>query len=270
MFCPHLPLEIRLDQLDISEGSAQQPFMSSLLKSSQFSSLFHSNSQNDLARHEIVESPYASTSSEAPMKDNLPSSSISLAAIGFRLLNGIQTRTKSFMDLPSLWSSSQPISFPSEMNRDVSTESLSSTANISNVVRSNSESSRNLSLAQLKIAISEFQVTLSDEVPELGDTTLIQMLRVAFSSSESLNKSFLGEVGNSNPSGLDLASLRESFGLIFDISAKHEIVLDAIVNSLEIILAKLQLNIRKLRSGDPKFLRQLLILIEVYLILFLI
>jgi hypothetical protein len=63
-------------------------------------------------------------------------------------------------------------------------------------------------------------------------------------------------------SGLDLDSLRESFGLIFDISSTHEVVLDVIVNSIEIILAKLQLSAIRLQSGDPKFLRQILILVK--------
>lgn len=277
MFCPHIPLDVKLEQLDITKVCTQQPFMSSLLKSSQFSSVFHSSQSHDDLK--LVESPPQSPTESSLADKPLPESASSgtLSYIGNRLLSGIRLKTKSWMDLPSLWSSSLPLSDPTDLKKEASSESITISRQDSNRSLNVSSSqapsqfpelsSRYLSLPQVKKAIKAFEESLADDNIEIGDTFLVQILRNAFSSCESLNHSFLYEslsIGKEKLSGIDLISLREAFGLIFDVSSTHGAVLDSIINSLEIILAKLQLNIRRLQAGEPKYLRQLLVLIEVF------
>lgn len=80
MFCQNVPLD---PVIPTTPEPLQQPFMSTLLKSTPFASLFHSSlSTDDLAE-----------------KDK------SVDSIGVRIINSLKLKTKSFMDLPSLWSS---------------------------------------------------------------------------------------------------------------------------------------------------------------------
>ncbi|KAJ3092692.1 hypothetical protein HK102_004154 [Quaeritorhiza haematococci] len=91
---------------------------------------------------------------------------------------------------------------------------------------------------------------------------LVNTLRTVFSSSEALNQSFLADdPSTANPSGLDVQSIRESYKLILDLKPR-EIFTMTFVNALEILLAKLQLNIKRLQTSSPRALRQILILLE--------
>lgn len=122
-----------------------------------------------------------------------------------------------------------------------------------------------LTLPLLKLAAASFESTSNEKV---HDVFFINTLRTTFSSSEALNNSFLYDAANISecpvgyPSGIHIHAVRESYKLILGLSS-FEIVMDTFVNAIEILLAKLQLNIKRLQSGDATVLRQLIILLEV-------
>ncbi|KAJ1555372.1 hypothetical protein HK096_002642, partial [Nowakowskiella sp. JEL0078] len=91
---------------------------------------------------------------------------------------------------------------------------------------------------------------------------LIEPLETIFSSSEALNKSFLAEGESAkHPSGLDISEIRQCYALILSLKPKEDFK-TAIVNSLEILLAKIHLNIRTLQTAPSSYLRQFIILLE--------
>ncbi|KAJ3279630.1 hypothetical protein HK104_001276 [Borealophlyctis nickersoniae] len=149
---------------------------------------------------------------------------------------------------------------------------------------------RYLTLPLLKLAVRTYQVTGDDaekfsdgsgstadsegeglvvgshRVRSLGATGdphfLLSTLRTIFSSSEALNQSFLTVDGaDGHPSGLDIISIRESYDLILALSPRDKFI-TTFANAIEILLAKLHLNLKHLQTGSPKVLRQIMILLE--------
>eukprot|EP00842_Homolaphlyctis_polyrhiza_P004893 jgi/Hompol1/5404/HPOL_004390-RA len=97
-----------------------------------------------------------------------------------------------------------------------------------------------------------------------GDPTfLINTLRSVFSSVEPLSQSFKMEPGakQANSSRLDIPSIRKAYALILELKPL-DTFRTVLVNALELLLAKLLLNIPKLRNAGPDLMRVLLILLE--------
>ncbi|KND03875.1 uncharacterized protein SPPG_01327 [Spizellomyces punctatus DAOM BR117] len=100
----------------------------------------------------------------------------------------------------------------------------------------------------------------------LGDPRfLVNTLRTVFSDSDALNRSFLAETETRHPSGLDISAVREAYELILDVQPRKTFLIP-FVNALEILLARLQLNLHRLQAGEPQRLRQILILLEIPLL----
>lgn len=91
---------------------------------------------------------------------------------------------------------------------------------------------------------------------------VISTIKSVFSSNEALNKSFLIKPFKSskeNTSGLDIEAIEESYNLILNLKPK-ELFIRTLANAIEILLAKLTLNIRAYQNGSPENLRLLIIL----------
>jgi len=91
---------------------------------------------------------------------------------------------------------------------------------------------------------------------------IISTIKSVFSSNEALNKSFLLKPFKSskeNTSGLDIEAIEESYDLILNLKPK-ELFVRTLANAIEILLAKLTLNIRAYQNGSPENLRLLIIL----------
>jgi hypothetical protein len=91
---------------------------------------------------------------------------------------------------------------------------------------------------------------------------IISTIKSVFSSNEALNKSFLlkpFKSSNENTSGLDIEAIEESYNLILNLKPK-ELFVRTLANAIEILLAKLTLNIRAYQNGSPENLRLLIIL----------
>ncbi|ORX50726.1 HECT-domain-containing protein [Piromyces finnis] len=91
---------------------------------------------------------------------------------------------------------------------------------------------------------------------------IISTIKSVFSSNEALNKSFLlkpFKSSNENTSGLDIEAIEESYNLILNLKPK-ELFVRTLANAIEILLAKLTLNIKAYQNGTPENLRLLIIL----------
>lgn len=109
MFCSHIPTDPIITAA--SSTTSQQPFMSSMLKSTPFATLFHTSASSDnIAAQQAIST------------ESLASSSDSIGSLGMRMFNSLRFKTKSFMDLPSLWSSSTAFTTSSGANKDPSNQ----------------------------------------------------------------------------------------------------------------------------------------------------
>ncbi|ORX97741.1 HECT-domain-containing protein [Basidiobolus meristosporus CBS 931.73] len=89
---------------------------------------------------------------------------------------------------------------------------------------------------------------------------LINTIRTVFSSTETLNVSFLAESPEQeHMSGLDLDSIRNSYNLILHQKPK-QLFIDTLAAATEIVLAELEINSKRLSKAEG--LRVLLILLE--------
>ncbi|KAJ3334074.1 hypothetical protein HDU76_011598 [Blyttiomyces sp. JEL0837] len=96
---------------------------------------------------------------------------------------------------------------------------------------------------------------------------IVNTIRTVFSNSDALNQSFLLENFDcdSHELGLDLTSIREAFNIVLGLEPR-ELFERTLVNALEILLATLILNMKKLQTGSGRLLRQFITLLEVPLI----
>ncbi|KAJ3218464.1 hypothetical protein HK099_005037 [Clydaea vesicula] len=335
LFCQNVPQEPVLTSLQTENSNlnTSKPFLSSLLNSTPFATLFNPvaidsvktterkrSSTTDLLL-DNSNSDVSVTSATTNGNNNDAAISDSIGSLGLKMLNSLKFKTKSFMDLPSLWSSSDfskdntysSTALPSSPMLHSGTANSSpinsvptsptSSRKLSNLrqsstscVEESDENGQELSLKYLtypllKIAVENFKNSLKEteanvevkvmtdqdtdnpslfvDRDKLNDSTfLINTLRSTFSSSEALNNSFMYPSKDSdkfdhtsNPFGIDIQAVRDSYDLILELSS-HETVLMTFVNAQEILLAKLQLNLKRLQYGDPKMLRQLIILLE--------
>ncbi|KAI8826569.1 uncharacterized protein EV422DRAFT_1875 [Fimicolochytrium jonesii] len=91
---------------------------------------------------------------------------------------------------------------------------------------------------------------------------LTDRLRSLYSDSDALNRSFLAaDEERTHPSGIDMSALRQASSIIAELLPR-EVFYMAIVEALEITLARLQMNLRKLNSASTHHCRQLLIILE--------
>ncbi|TPX56586.1 hypothetical protein PhCBS80983_g04445 [Powellomyces hirtus] len=123
-----------------------------------------------------------------------------------------------------------------------------------------------LTLPLLKSALATCSVNDGDDSSTNDTRFLVNSIRTVFSDSDALNRSFLVETEDSgndttrHPSGLDLAAVREAYKLL--VTLPKDTFLRPMANAMEILLARLQLNMAKLQSAPPERWRQLLILLE--------
>lgn len=131
-----------------------------------------------------------------------------------------------------------------------------------------------LTLQYLNLTLlKSMMATLSDD-----SEFFINTIQKIFSSPDDLNRSFL--VSNSNgtaphhPSHLDIPSIREAYDTILNASVSsstdaqanakfREKIVSTLANAIELCLAKLELNPKKLIDELPKSVRCLIILLEV-------
>ncbi|KAI9343917.1 hypothetical protein DFJ73DRAFT_841034 [Zopfochytrium polystomum] len=93
---------------------------------------------------------------------------------------------------------------------------------------------------------------------------LISMIRGGFSSSDVLNQSYLIDPAiASSPDrlNLDVAAVRAAYKIILDLEPK-EVFHRTLLNASEIALAMIQLNAKRLHSGNAASLHQFIILLE--------
>ncbi|TPX48859.1 hypothetical protein SeMB42_g00833 [Synchytrium endobioticum] len=94
---------------------------------------------------------------------------------------------------------------------------------------------------------------------------VLHTVRNVFSSSSALSRSFLREAGSdhtlAHPSGLDLPSVRAAYKDILRLTPQESFAL-VLSNATELLLAKIELNAKRLSSAAPATLRQLLIALE--------
>ncbi|KAJ3022896.1 hypothetical protein HKX48_004939 [Thoreauomyces humboldtii] len=149
---------------------------------------------------------------------------------------------------------------------------MGETANIPNAASysadSQSDEEQQLSLGYLTLPLlkSALATCGADMVNQQSADArfLVNTLRTVFLDGDALNRSFLleGNSGSSksHSSGVDLDAVREAYALITTLP--RETFLVPLSNAIEILLARLQLNIAKLQTAPPQNWRQMLILLE--------
>ncbi|KAI8847704.1 hypothetical protein BC829DRAFT_444369 [Chytridium lagenaria] len=222
-----------------------------------------------------------------------------LGRLGSEASASLRMRAKSLMDLPSLLASGSDAFTPSQSLHGLDTPERTDSPNLSQVAAQENigfeadtfsddqpEHQQQLSLVYVTLPLLEKAVATYrvpsprsraasadpdmapiedavDDVVSDDPTFLVNTLRTCFSSSESLNQSFLlpGTDVNGYEFGVDVASLRASYELISKLEPR-QLFERTLVNALEILLASLQLNMKRLQSGSPKHLRQFFALLE--------
>ncbi|KAJ3095979.1 hypothetical protein HDU97_006328 [Phlyctochytrium planicorne] len=218
-----------------------------------------------------------------------------LGRIGSEASASLKSRAKSLLDLPSLLSSSS-VDLSTSKAIDVPSERFDSPAIASAEKEAFLDAEEDaeehhlslvyLTLPLLEKAIATYRVPTRSRMssanassrassPEALDSTinpgtttddptfLVNTIRTCFSSSDSLNKSFLlpNVDISSYEFGLDIESIRTSYSLILALEPK-QLFERTLINALEILLASLELNIKSLQSGSPRQLRQFFAVLE--------
>ncbi|TPX34534.1 hypothetical protein SmJEL517_g02894 [Synchytrium microbalum] len=120
-----------------------------------------------------------------------------------------------------------------------------------------------LTLPLLRQAIAACVSTERQEDVEIDYQLVLNTVRTVFSSSTALSKSFLVETTSTNPhpSGLDILSIRVAYKEILELAPSESFAM-VLVNATELLLAKIELNSKRLSSSIPSTLRQLIIVLE--------
>ncbi|KAJ3413109.1 hypothetical protein HDV05_008505 [Chytridiales sp. JEL 0842] len=90
---------------------------------------------------------------------------------------------------------------------------------------------------------------------------LLNLIKNAFRNADVLNDSFLVSGASDGVLGIDVEALRKSYELIWS-TEYNDMVERTMFNALEILLASLELNVKRLQFGPTKSLRSLIIILE--------
>ncbi|KAI8994311.1 hypothetical protein BC832DRAFT_569636, partial [Gaertneriomyces semiglobifer] len=267
-----------------------QPFLSSLLSSSPFASLFtspiqaSSSMRRSHSTSEILDQQQPELPSEVVLGRSLREPKEDGSFLGLRwikrLVEGehkdtLLVKSRSTTDLPDRTfcdtPHEQPVTDASLDDPPFHAGILSTLHFPSAHVRSRSTplqhsdaaelSLKYLNLPLLRSAVATYQDTGGD--PQF----LVNVLRTVFADGEALGRSFLYENESASepqlhrhPSGLDVVAVGEAYKLILHLEPK-ETFMNPLINALEILLARLVLN-RHLLDGSRLWLRVLLIVLE--------
>ncbi|KAJ3119077.1 hypothetical protein HK100_000475 [Physocladia obscura] len=215
-----------------------------------------------------------------------------LSKIGADASASFNSRAKSLMDLPSIFSASiglpifsspasspaarspqnsatKPIKPSDKLLTSVSMSSRSSTSSLFEELDTE-VISNHLDLSILETCLininTDNDITLNlrnDDTINKHLLSLLKTVRMVFSNAEALSNSFLkpGFNSSSNGVGIDVASLKKSFKIILDCEPRERFH-HTLLNALEVLLSHIQLNIKRYQDGSHKMLRVLLILLE--------
>ncbi|KAI8803772.1 hypothetical protein BJ742DRAFT_485431 [Cladochytrium replicatum] len=286
----------------ISSPAPSKPFLYSLLSSSSFSGLFQDEAGDEISNESNA--PAQSKDTEVVTDSSMGFLGINflskLASSAFNSnpstpprtieqdkseKEGMPPRARSLMDIPSLLSASLSVN---RMPTSAASSAIPSPARVLSpsvsVAKIGEPVIESLTYELISESVSRaskrFEVYAEDgSVAHAGssseeegrnssrgvDSELVEMLKDAFSSSEVLNRSFLAAPGaeNPHPSGVDINAAQESYKLILALQPR-DVYETALSNAIELMLAKLALNLRALQNSAPTNLRQILILLEVF------
>jgi hypothetical protein len=121
-----------------------------------------------------------------------------------------------------------------------------------------SSPSSDFNIAYSSISLEVIKNAVSNCIHDSDTTHLANLIRMTYSNADLLNQSFLFEKENR----LDLSAVRQSYEIILGLEPKEKWE-RLLVNALELLLATINLNIKRYQSGDPNSLRIILILLEV-------